>query len=356
MTYKRKQLPKYCLHKGSGQAYVRIAGDMHYLGKHGSDASRREYDRIMGEFIANRRQPFRHPDEITVAGLIVRYLDHIEKNLDYSHGRKNAILRTVQRLNDLYGNTPVSQFAPSSLKTIRQEWLDSGIKRETVNTYVGMIQQCFDWGREEEIIPADIAIAVCAVKPLKQGRTTAAEYNTVEPVADEVVEKTLPHLKPQERDMVMVQRRISGRPQDVFNMRSCDIDTTKDIWAYTPFTHKTKKKGKTRILYIGPKTQAILLHYLEQCKDNPEQFLFRRRDGKQYKNGNYNTAITATCKKAGVPHWSPNQLRHAGGTEIRSKFGIEYAQAVLGHANAKTTEIYAKIDEEKAIQVARELG
>ena len=82
MTYKRKQLPKYCLHKGSGQAYVRIAGDMHYLGKHGSDASRREYDRIMGEFIANGRQAFRHPDEITVAGLIVRYRDAVHFAFD----------------------------------------------------------------------------------------------------------------------------------------------------------------------------------------------------------------------------------------------------------------------------------
>jgi transposase-like protein len=60
MSYKRKQLPKYCRHKGSGQAYCRIAGEMHYLGKHGSDASRREYDRIMGEFIAKCYQMVRH--------------------------------------------------------------------------------------------------------------------------------------------------------------------------------------------------------------------------------------------------------------------------------------------------------
>ena len=306
MTCKRKQLPKYCLHKGSGQAYVRIAGDMHYLGKHGSDASRREYDRIMGEFIANGRQAFRHPDEISIADLIVRYLDHIEKNMDYSHGRRNNILRVTQKLNDLYGNMPVSQFGPAALKTLRQGWLDNNLKRGTINTYIGMIQQCFDWGREEEVIPADIAVAVCAVKPLKQGRTTAAEYNIVEPVADEVVEKTLPYIRPPIRDMVMVQRRISGRPQDVFNMRACDIDTSTDVWVYTPFTHKTKKRGKARILYIGPKVQKVLRPYLEQCKDDLEQFLFRRRDGKQYNNNSYNDAIATACKKAGVPHWSPN--------------------------------------------------
>jgi site-specific recombinase XerD len=49
-------------------------------------------------------------------------------------------------------------------------------------------------------------------------------------------------------------------------------------------------------------------------------------------------------------------LRHAGGTEVRDKFGVEYAQAVLGHANIKTTEIYAKVMFEKAAQVAKEIG
>jgi len=107
MSYKRKQLPKYCLHKGSGQAYCRIAGDMHYLGKHGSDASRREYDRIMGEFIANGRQPFRHPDEITVSQLIIRYLDHVETELSLSESRNplcpfDPIYTSFYKQNNLY--------------------------------------------------------------------------------------------------------------------------------------------------------------------------------------------------------------------------------------------------------------
>jgi integrase len=62
------------------------------------------------------------------------------------------------------------------------------------------------------------------------------------------------------------------------------------------------------------------------------------------------------CKKAGVPQWTPNQLRHTAGTEIRNKYGIEYAQAALGHTDAKTTEIYAKASYEKAEKVAREIG
>jgi hypothetical protein len=56
MTYQKKQLPKYCKHKSTNRAFVRIDGKMYYLGKYGSDASRREYDRIIAEFLAHGRQ------------------------------------------------------------------------------------------------------------------------------------------------------------------------------------------------------------------------------------------------------------------------------------------------------------
>ena len=31
-----RRIPGYLLHKGSGQAYVKLAGKPYYLGKHGS--------------------------------------------------------------------------------------------------------------------------------------------------------------------------------------------------------------------------------------------------------------------------------------------------------------------------------
>ena len=360
MTYKRKQLPKYCLHKASGQAYIRIAGDMHYLGRHGSGASRREYDRIIGEFIANGRQAFRHPDEICVGGLVVRYLDHIKNGLNLSKGRRKNITRVLGVLNEFYGKQPVSAFGPSALKSLRQQWIEKKMSTSTINNYVSTIKQTFDWGGEEEIIPAGVASALRIVKQLKKGRTAAMEYAPVEPVADWIVEKTLPYLKQQMQAMVRVQRFISGRPQDVLNMRLCDIDRSGEIWVYCPFTYKTKKKdaanNRIRKLFIGPKAQVVLSPHLKRCEDDPEQFVFTQRNGKQYNINNYGNTIANACKKADIPHWSPNQLRHAGGTEVRNKFGLDCAQIILGHANAKTTEIYAKVDEEKAIKVAREIG
>ena len=45
-------VPKYRLHRASGQAVVTVAGHDHYLGPWKSLASRLEYDRRIGEWIA----------------------------------------------------------------------------------------------------------------------------------------------------------------------------------------------------------------------------------------------------------------------------------------------------------------
>ena len=235
-------------------------------------------------------------------------------------------------------------------KAIRRRYLDTGTCRRTINSYIGTIEPIFSWGCEEEIVPAEVAGALRMVSALKAGQTAAIEYDDIEPVDDDILEKTLPHIKyPLIQDMVRVQRLICGRPQDMFNMRPCDIDRSQEIWKYMPYTHKTQHRGKVRMLPIGPKAQEILQKYLDKCGD--EDFVFPQLYPQWYY-----CHIASACDRAGVPRWTPNQLRHTGATEVREKYGLEYTQSVLGHSSAKITEIYAKASYEKAEKVAREIG
>jgi integrase len=57
-----------------------------------------------------------------------------------------------------------------------------------------------------------------------------------------------------------------------------------------------------------------------------------------------------------VPHWHPNQLRHAHGTEVRRRFGLEAAQVALGHERADVTQVYAEKNLALAARVAAEIG
>ena len=62
------------------------------------------------------------------------------------------------------------------------------------------------------------------------------------------------------------------------------------------------------------------------------------------------------CVRAGIPEWSPNQLRHNTATELRKVLDIDTARTMLGHSSIDVTEIYAEADREKAREAMRKVG
>ncbi len=86
-------------------------------------------------------------------------------------------------------------------------------------------------------------------------------------------------------------------------------------------------------------------------KTNP-----KRRPKACYDPASLDHAIAAACQKAGLPHWHANQLRHAHGTEVRKRYGLEAAQVALGHSQANVTQVYAERDLTLAVKVAGEIG
>jgi hypothetical protein len=52
------QNPKYRKHKASNLAVVTLGGTDIYLGPYGTKASRDEYDRVVGKWLAAGRRPF----------------------------------------------------------------------------------------------------------------------------------------------------------------------------------------------------------------------------------------------------------------------------------------------------------
>lgn len=51
-AWARQNSPRYRKHKPSGQAIVTLAGKDFYLGPHGSQASKSEDDRLIGEWLS----------------------------------------------------------------------------------------------------------------------------------------------------------------------------------------------------------------------------------------------------------------------------------------------------------------
>ncbi len=383
--------PKYRKHRASGQAVITLNGVDHYLGLHGSKASQIEYDRLIGEWLANGRQLQQRDVSITVTELCIQYMKFAQ-----AYYRKDGrctkvvpgIKAALKYLRSWYGKEPAVEIGPVRLKALRQRMIEDGLSRRYINDQVDRIRRMYKWAAGEQIIGVEAYRTLTLVEGLRRGRSEARETAKITCVADDIVEATIWHLPEVVGDMVRVQRLTGARPAEITIMRPCDVDRTGDVWIYTPESHKTEHHGRDRKIYLGPKAQEVLIRYLAR---DSEAYCFRscdseskrraaqaaqrqtplgygnrpgtnrkrkpkRHAGERYSTDSYRRAIHRAAVKANVEKWSPNRLRHAAGTEVRKAFGLEGSQIILGHASADVSQIYAERDETKGIEIARKLG
>jgi integrase len=298
----------------------------------------------------------------------------------YKNGRKTSEHASYKvafkPVLELYGDRPTAEFGPKALIACRQVLVDKGYCRKRINGHIYRIRRVWKWGVSREIVPETTWRALLSVECLKYGE--APDPAPVRPIPLEYVEAIKPKLSRQVKAMVELQLLSGARPGEICSMRSCDL-IPGEVWRFVPGSHKTEHHGKRRVILLGPKCQEILKPFL---KPDLQANLFSpaearrewsarvtkrpgrrrrvlkplRRPGEAYTTGSYGHAIQKACRKAGVPVWSPNRLRHSSGTKIRELYGVEAAQIILGHSSMNTTEIYAERDYALAAKVAREIG
>lgn len=413
MARRKQSVPSYLLHKPTGQARVRVNGHDIYLGRYDSPESRAEYARIIAE-LAVRPTPS-DPDpaspasrNLTVNELLLGFWEYADRYYRRADGTPTNELpqfkQTFRLLRELYGHTPAREFGPLALKAVRQKMIEKGWNRKLVNQRVGRVRRAFRWATENELVPVAVHQALGTVAGLKAGRTDARELDPVLPVADEHVRATLPFLGPVVRGMVEVQLLTGMRPGEVCQLCPCDIDTSEEVWVFRPRQFKTRHRGKARVVAIGPKARAVLErltpadpagHYFDPRRTVAEFRAARtaarktpcyashmarnaavrvkapkRPPADRYTVSSYGHAVARAVEKVNrrrerlaeagnydpVPHWHPNQLRHAHGTEVRRRFGLEAAQVALGHERADVTQVYAEKNLALAAKVAAEIG
>jgi integrase len=244
------------------------------------------------------------------------------------------------------------------------------------------------WTVSEALADPSLHHALKCVEPLKRGRCDVREAEPVKPVSDEDIEKTLPYLPPILQDMVRLHQVLGCRPGEIVKITPAMIDTSKAVWSIRLEEHKTAWRGHERVIYVGPKAQAILKPYLSGHRDRVifspkvavEQRLQkkeaerktalscgnrrgtnratapRKTAGDAYDTQSYGKAIKYACLQAEIPVWSPNQLRHSAATKLRDLEGIESASVILGHKCLDVTQVYAEKSARKAMEVAKRHG
>jgi len=412
--YQRKpssRVPALRHHKASGRGYVVLNGQAVYLGKFGTSKTSQKYHQTIAEWIASGRQLHTDPEHITIRELIARFWIYAEQYYrTVTDGRVKELeqFRLAMRpLKELYADTRAIDFGPRALKGLRQRMVAMGWSRPYVNKQINRIRHMYKWAVSDELVPGSVLHALKAVPGLRRGRSDAAEPEAVKPVAIEMVEAIQPFVSQQVWAMIQLQLFTAARPGEVCRMRPCDIDRDGNIWVYALKRHKTAWHGHSRTIWIGPRGQEVLAPFLlrepnsycfspaeaeaerrkrmseqrvtplscgntpgSNVKNNPQ-----RSAGERYTTCAYRRAIARACDWAfplpqplvkkqktelkawrKAHRWHPHQLRHNAATNLRKDFGLEAARIILGHRSAAITEVYAELDQQKAIEAMLKIG
>ena len=389
--------PKYHEKKSRGTAFCEVYREdgtrrQITLGPYGSPQSRRRYGEILESLIAGNVLP-EAPDPhcgLTIGPLVAQFLVWAEEYYRKPDGTSTQecpnFVAATRPLLESYGDTAAAEFGPRKLKLVRAEMLRLGWSRTCINKHIVRVRRVFKWGVENELIEPATLHALQAVPGLKRGRTKAPESKKVQPVGWGAVQAVLPFVADQVEAMILLMWYSGMRPGEVVAMRTADIDCSGEVWTYFPFSHKTEYLGRERQIELGPNAIRVLRPWL---RGEAAEFMFQpaeaeierrasararrktkvqpsqverskkakpKKHRERYETDTLGRAISRACKLAGIAHWSPNQLRHACATSVRSRYGLEGAQVVLGHAHARVTEIYAERDRQLARRIAFESG
>ncbi len=371
---------------GAIAAYVTVNRQRRYLGEFGSQEASEAYARIVAELAANNGHFAVPVQSISVNEVVAQYWAFAEQYYVKPDGTRTYEITSIKQasrpLCALYGRAVAAEFGPKAMKAVRQRMIDDKWSRRYINMQVGRIRRLFKWATEEELIPATVFHGLQAVAGLKRGRSKARELPSIKPVHDAHIDAVHPHVSDQVWAMIRLQRLTAARAGEIVRMRPIDLDTTGSVWLFRLEDHKTAHHGHERIIFLGPTAQEVVKPFLanrpvesfcftprDAIRDRADRATVHRRDGQlptprktlrtvkdRYTTASYRRAIHRACKVAGIPHWTPLQLRHSAATEVRKAFGLEAAQQVLGHKHAAVSEVYAEVGREKALAVIAKIG
>jgi len=136
-----------------------------------------------------------------------------------------------------------------------------------------------------------------------------------------------------------------------------------DVNLHAGFVRVTGKGNKTRLVPVGDAALSRITRYLEVdrpgwVRDPHEKALFLTERGRPFTRQGFWKALRAYARKAGIRlpggEVSPHKLRHSFATHLVERGAdLRAVQAMLGHADISTTQVYTHVSQARMIEQVR---
>ena len=134
------------------------------------------------------------------------------------------------------------------------------------------------------------------------------------------------------------------RLDEVRNLNVQDIDLQREI-----IHLKTAKGSKERIIFLHPKVKELF-----SLQEQREGLLFRSNLQQKYVKRSIQEIVKNAAQRAHIrKKVTPHTLRHSFATHLlEGGADIRYIQALLGHKDLKTTQIYTHVANKDIMKLA----
>ncbi len=161
------------------------------------------------------------------------------------------------------------------------------------------------------------------------------------------------------RDAAMIELAYASglRVSELVNIALADINLNHG------FVRVTGKGSKTRLVPVGNAARDKIARYLEGdrptfVRDPAERALFLTERGRAMTRQAFWKTLRNYARRAGVRlpagDISPHKLRHSFATHLVERGAdLRAVQAMLGHADISTTQIYTQVSRARVIEQAR---
>jgi len=231
----------------------------------------------------------------------------------------------------IYFNKPISTITSADIKMFM--YVNSEGKQEnSLNTFMTPIKLFFSWCQNEEFI---IKNPCASLKPVKEPKRLRKPLNEEQV---EILRDSLTTL----REKALFEFMISTgcRLNEVCNVKISDLNLNSKTLLVIG------KGDKERRVYFTERCKRALINYINYRKDN-NMYLFVSQRAPNRKLGD--RAVQSIVKKMKIKSGldiklHPHIFRHTFATNaLNAGMRLEIVQAILGHEDAATTQIYAKL-------------
>ena len=213
----------------------------------------------------------------------------------------------------------------------------------TRNHYISSIKMFFKWLAQENYLPYNPASEVIAPRPTASRLPLVLTPHQVEDILQQPSLDTAYGV----RDRAVLEVFYAT---GIRRLELCRLEMQDVVLAQQLLYVRKGKNGKDRLLPLGERASYWLARYINDARpqlviDMREETLFLNDYGERFRDSKLGDRVKRFMANAGiVAEGSCHLLRHAMATHmLENGAELRYIQAMLGHADLKSTQIYTHV-------------